>query len=92
MTHTVWVRSCLLLFGLWELRAAVVLPEGPGKAETQKLCSRCHSMEQTVSLRQGRRVGDADAGCWFEQRWTGAGECAQACTTRFMWLIIRSID
>ena len=54
MTHTVWVRSCLLLFGLWELRAAVVLPEGPGKAETQKLCSRCHSMEQTVSLRQGR--------------------------------------
>ena len=54
MTHTGWVRSCLFLFGLWDLAAAVVLPEGPGKAETQKLCSRCHSMDQTVSLRQGR--------------------------------------
>jgi quinoprotein glucose dehydrogenase len=36
------------------LPAAVVLPDGPGKAETQKLCSRCHSMDQTVSLRQGQ--------------------------------------
>jgi quinoprotein glucose dehydrogenase len=34
--------------------AAVELPEGPGKAETQKLCGRCHSMEQTVSLRQNQ--------------------------------------
>jgi quinoprotein glucose dehydrogenase len=36
------------------LSAAVVLPDGPGKAETQRLCSRCHSMDQTVSLRQGQ--------------------------------------
>jgi len=34
--------------------AAVTLPEGFGKAETIKLCSRCHSMDQTVSLRQGQ--------------------------------------
>ncbi|MBM3762175.1 MAG: pyrroloquinoline quinone-dependent dehydrogenase [Acidobacteria bacterium] len=34
--------------------AAVDLPEGVGKADTQKLCSRCHGMEQTVSLRQGK--------------------------------------
>jgi quinoprotein glucose dehydrogenase len=49
----------LSLYALWllasaPLPAAVVLPDGPGKAETQKLCSRCHSMDQTVSLRQGQ--------------------------------------
>ncbi len=32
-------------------QAAVTLPDGPGKPETVKLCSKCHSMEQTVSLR-----------------------------------------
>ena len=31
---------------------AAVLPEGPGKAETIKLCGRCHSLDQAVSLRQ----------------------------------------
>jgi competence protein ComEA len=30
------------------------LPDGPGKAETQKLCSQCHELEQAVSLRQDR--------------------------------------
>jgi competence protein ComEA len=30
------------------------LPDGPGKAETQKLCSQCHELEQSVSLRQDR--------------------------------------
>ena len=30
------------------------LPEGPGKAETVKLCSQCHEVERSVSLRQGR--------------------------------------
>ncbi|MEZ5404489.1 MAG: PQQ-binding-like beta-propeller repeat protein [Bryobacteraceae bacterium] len=34
---------------------AAVLPEGAGKAETLKLCGRCHSMDQTVSLRQGEQ-------------------------------------
>ncbi len=33
---------------------AVVLPEGIGKAETVKLCSKCHSLDQAVSLRQGQ--------------------------------------
>lgn len=28
------------------------LPDGPGKAETTRVCSRCHSLEQTVSIRQ----------------------------------------
>jgi quinoprotein glucose dehydrogenase len=48
--HVLWF---LALAGGATLPAAVVLPDGPGKAETQKLCSRCHSMDQTVSLRQG---------------------------------------
>jgi competence protein ComEA len=30
------------------------LPDGPGKAETQKLCSQCHELEQSTSLRQDR--------------------------------------
>src|SRR5262249_30119575 len=30
------------------------LPDGPGKAETQKLCSQCHDMDKSVSLRQDR--------------------------------------
>ena len=34
--------------------SAADLPEGAGKAETVKLCVRCHSIEQTTSLRQGK--------------------------------------
>ncbi len=30
------------------------LPDGPGKAETQKLCGSCHDIEKSVSLRQDR--------------------------------------
>src|SRR5262245_65240988 len=30
------------------------LPDGPGKTETQKLCSQCHDMDRSVSLRQDR--------------------------------------
>ena len=30
------------------------LPEGPGKAETERLCQGCHDMSQSVSLRQDR--------------------------------------
>ncbi len=30
------------------------LPDGPGKAETVKVCSGCHEIERSVSLRQGR--------------------------------------
>lgn len=29
------------------------LPDGPGKAETVRLCGKCHSLDQAVSLRQG---------------------------------------
>ena len=30
------------------------LPEGPGKAETQAVCTQCHELERSISLRQDR--------------------------------------
>ncbi len=33
---------------------AADLPDGAGKAETVRVCSRCHSLEQATSLRQGQ--------------------------------------
>ncbi len=34
--------------------AAQDLPEGPGRAETEKLCLQCHDLAKSVSLRQDR--------------------------------------
>ncbi len=34
--------------------AAQQLPDGAGKAETVKLCSQCHELERSVSMRQDR--------------------------------------
>ncbi len=31
-----------------------VLPDGPGKAELMRLCTRCHTLGQATSLRQGQ--------------------------------------
>ena len=47
----------LILSGLGMLHAAE-LPDAPGKAELNKLCVRCHSLDMATSLRQG------------EARWT----------------------
>ena len=33
---------------------AQVLPEGPGKAETERMCKGCHELARSVSLRQDR--------------------------------------
>jgi quinoprotein glucose dehydrogenase len=33
---------------------AADLPEGVGKAETTRICGKCHALEQAVSLRQGQ--------------------------------------
>jgi len=30
------------------------LPEGPGRAETQAICSQCHELARSISLRQDR--------------------------------------
>ena len=44
----------------WLLVAAIAvpvwaqLPDGPGKAETEKLCSQCHDLARSISLRQDR--------------------------------------
>ena len=35
------------------------LPDGPGKAETEKLCSQCHELARAVSLHQDRAGWDA---------------------------------
>lgn len=48
-----FVPLCLALFGAagaWGQQ----LPDGPGKAETEKLCSQCHELARSVSLRQDR--------------------------------------
>jgi competence protein ComEA len=46
-------RLSISLLALSAARAQQ-LPDGPGKAETVKLCSQCHEIERSVSLRQGR--------------------------------------
>jgi len=33
---------------------AIELPDGPGKAETEKLCTQCHDLAKSVSMRQDR--------------------------------------
>jgi hypothetical protein len=51
------VALTLFAGGEWIRSAASVdkpLPDGPGKTETQKLCSQCHDMDRSVSLRQDR--------------------------------------
>jgi competence protein ComEA len=30
------------------------LPDGPGKAETEKMCTQCHELSRSISLRQDR--------------------------------------
>ena len=42
---------CFLLFSanLW-----AQLPEGPGRAETERLCQNCHELSRSVSRRQDR--------------------------------------
>jgi len=39
----------LLAGGAW-----AQLPDGPGKAETEKLCSQCHELARSISPRQDR--------------------------------------
>ena len=37
------------------------LPEGPGKAETEKLCSQCHEVERSIAPRQHLQISQARA-------------------------------
>lgn len=48
--------ACLLTASLAAAGFAfsATLPDGPGKAETTRVCGKCHSLDQAVSLRQGQ--------------------------------------
>src|ERR1700689_5340061 len=39
--------------------AGAQLPHGPGKAETERLCSQCHELARSISLRQDRAGWEA---------------------------------
>ncbi|MGH9722154.1 MAG: ComEA family DNA-binding protein [Bryobacteraceae bacterium] len=43
-----------LEFALFTGIAFAQLPDGPGKPETQKLCSNCHELAKSISIRQDR--------------------------------------
>jgi quinoprotein glucose dehydrogenase len=45
-------RLAIALLCATGLSQAADLPDGAGKAETTKVCSQCHSLEQATSLRQ----------------------------------------
>lgn len=44
---------CLAMF-LGTGASSAQITEGPGRAETEKLCSGCHEVDRSVSLRQNR--------------------------------------
>ena len=45
------IFSLMLLFAAFSAYAAD-LPDGPGKAETVRVCGKCHALDQATSLRQ----------------------------------------
>jgi competence protein ComEA len=47
-----WLTVAALTLASGPLRAQ--LPEGPGREQTEKLCSDCHELERSISLRQDR--------------------------------------
>jgi competence protein ComEA len=47
-------RMRLFLVFLIALPVFAQLPDGPGKAETQKICSQCHDLARSISLHQDR--------------------------------------
>ena len=50
------LAPALLLFAL---PVFAQLPPGPGKAETEKLCSQCHEVERSIAPRQDRAAWQA---------------------------------
>lgn len=62
-SNRIW-RNVIFAFALtlfivnnWLLSSASQsrpMPDGPGKAETQKLCSTCHDLDKSLSLKQDR--------------------------------------
>jgi competence protein ComEA len=52
------IRTALVLAAL-AVNARAQLPDGPGRAETQKLCSQCHELSRSISLHQDRAGWEA---------------------------------
>jgi competence protein ComEA len=46
--------SSVSVFSLLATAAWAQLPDGPGKSETQTVCTQCHELERSISLRQDR--------------------------------------
>ena len=44
----------ILCFLLFSANLLAQLPEGPGRAETERLCQNCHELSRSVSRRQDR--------------------------------------
>jgi competence protein ComEA len=51
--------SALATLSLFAAVAAAQLPDGTGKAETEKLCIQCHELERSISPRQDRAAWQA---------------------------------
>ncbi len=47
------MRTVLFIL-IFAVAAMAQLPDGPGKAETEKVCKGCHEVERSVSKRQDR--------------------------------------
>ncbi len=57
---TIGLRLCpLAVCLLLPVGAFAQLPDGPGKQETQKLCTQCHELERALSPRQDRDAWQA---------------------------------
>ena len=46
--------SSYLILVLFAATAWAQLPEGPGRAETERICKQCHELERSLSPRQDR--------------------------------------
>ena len=44
----------LILISFTLSAASAQMPDGPGKQETQRICSQCHELERSISLHQDR--------------------------------------
>lgn len=51
--------KALLIIAFLASAAWAQLPDGQGKAETERLCSQCHELARSISLRQDRAGWEA---------------------------------
>jgi len=52
-------KSAVCALALFAPPLFAQLPDGPGKAETERICSQCHELERSISLRQDRDAWQA---------------------------------